>query len=313
MGSVFQWSVTRVKTFQECRRRYYYRYLLAPLSRTRDKTPESVQAANLQDLVGLEAWAGQLVHQMIEETLNQWRWGRAFTEQQALARASKLVRQQHRDSWAYCAGERESFQQRPVRLDYHYYKDRGQPKEAIRALEVRILTAISAFFQSDLAEWLRGLDRAGWLPIDRNASVNLEDGTQVLVRPDLAFREDGIVQIIDWKTGRVDTVWSLVQLSCYALYAAQKWEVRPERIQPRIVSLYPRFEEIDIGWTPDAISAVRLRIDETREEMEALLTLDENEVLPPIERFELTSECRACRWCAFREMCEGACRVAERG
>jgi hypothetical protein len=74
------WSATRVRTFQECRRKYYYRYHLAPLGRLPEASPEASAAHVVKDLVGVEAWAGELVHRIIQDALNRWKAGRRFTE-----------------------------------------------------------------------------------------------------------------------------------------------------------------------------------------------------------------------------------------
>jgi CRISPR/Cas system-associated exonuclease Cas4 (RecB family) len=48
---------------------------------------------------------------------------------------------------------------------------------------------------------------------------------------DCSFRtKDGGITIIDWKTGRSMSEDVSMQLSCYAMYAMEKWGVDPENV-----------------------------------------------------------------------------------
>jgi hypothetical protein len=92
------WSATRARTFQECRRKYYYRYHLAPLGRKPDAPREAQQAHRVKDLIGVEAWAGELVHTLIQRILTAWRCGRHVTEEDVAEQAKRLLSRQFRDS-----------------------------------------------------------------------------------------------------------------------------------------------------------------------------------------------------------------------
>jgi len=49
---------------------------------------------------------------------------------------------------------------------------------------------------------------------------------------DCSFRtDDGGVTIIDWKTGRKMSEDVSMQLSCYAMYAMNKWGIGPENVK----------------------------------------------------------------------------------
>src|SRR5690349_10658050 len=111
------WSATRARTFQECRRRYYYRYHLAPRARGPDPPEEALRADRIKDLVGLEAWAGDLVHHVLQTILGRWRAGREFPEEEAVSYAARLLSRQFRDSQAFWTAPAEEFPRRPVLLD----------------------------------------------------------------------------------------------------------------------------------------------------------------------------------------------------
>lgn len=305
MGEI-AWSATRVRTFQECGRKYYYRYHLAPLARKPDPPSEALLADRVKDLVGLEAWAGDLVHGMIEQVLNRWRAGRQVTEDEVIAGAVKRLRIQYRDSHAYWSAHPDEYPTRPVLLDMHYYGEEAVlSKDRAAAIKERVIVCLQSFLRSRLAARIRAAGRESWRPIDRNAAARIEGNLLVLVKPDFAFREGDDLHIIDWKTGKADPFWEMVQVTCYALYAEQKWGYSLDRIIPQIVHLYPEFRTAETEYNADSIQDVLGFIRDSQGEIRTLIGTDE---VPPAERFAFTSECRRCGWCQFRGLCDGALR-----
>lgn len=302
--STLAWSATRVRTFQDCRRKYHYRYHLAPLARKRGAPPEAVAADKVKDLVGLEAWAGDLVHQVIQRALNRWRGGKPYGEAEATADATRILSHQYRDSRAYWSAQPDEFPYRPTLLDLHYYGDGALDRDRAARLKSTVCDSLRAFFRSELAEQIRLVGASQWLPIDRNAAARL-DGLLILVKPDFAFRDGEWLTILDWKTGRSDAFWELVQLTCYALYAAEKWQTDLARIRPLIVHLQPHFYIPETEFTPQSVRDVQTFIRETHGE---LAELQVEEGIPPAELFPFADDPGRCRWCQFRGLCDGASR-----
>ena len=61
----------------------------------------------------------------------------------------------------------------------------------------------------------------------------------ILVKPDFAFQDGDLLHIADWKTVKSDAYWERIQVTCYALYAHQRWRVPLNRIVPQIAHLFP--------------------------------------------------------------------------
>jgi len=296
------WSVTRARTFQDCRRRYYFRYLLAPRAR-RPHPPEMArQADRLKDLVGLEAWSATVIHAVIGEILGRWRVGREFGEEAASAHAVELLKRQFRGSHEFWTSSPDAFPFRPVLLDLHYYGDGRLGREHAARLKARVLQAVREFLRSDLALQIRRVGPREWLPIDRNAAARLEGDLLVLVKPDFAYYSGGLLHLLDWKTGRPDPFWETIQLACYALYAREKWGRPLAEIVPRVVQLYPSFHLSERIATPETIAEVTGYIRESWKEMAALPDVEGPEA------FTLADDPRICGWCPFRGLCEGASR-----
>ena len=70
-----------------------------------------------------------------------------------------------------------------------------------------------------------------WLEVEDFSSFNLNN-TKIWAVLDCSFRtEDGGITIIDWKTGRKMSQDVSMQLSCYAMYAMEKWGIDPENVK----------------------------------------------------------------------------------
>jgi CRISPR/Cas system-associated exonuclease Cas4 (RecB family) len=87
------------------------------------------------------------------------------------------------------------------------------------------------FYSSETFDMLKGLPQQMWLEVEEFSSFNL-DQTKIWAVLDCSFRtEDRGITIIDWKTGRSMSKDVSMQLSCYAMYAMDKWGIDPERVK----------------------------------------------------------------------------------
>jgi len=298
------WSATRARTFDECARKFYYRYSLAPLGKRPEAPEEAQEAHRVKDLLGLDAWAGQLVHSLIELVLGRWKSGRDWDEEELAGYARRQLSRQFRGSQAYWDASPDEFPRKPPLLDVHYFKDAAVSKDRAEQLAQTVTGSLRQFLRSDLARRIRAAGRFNWLPIDRNASARLDDGLLILVKPDFAFRVDDTLTILDWKTGRPDPTWTTIQLACYALYAADQWQHPLERIVPRAAYLHPEFREDPADYALERMPSYQEVIRETYAKMRHALDAD----APFDLRFPLTEDAGRCRWCPFRRLCEGGAR-----
>ena len=87
------------------------------------------------------------------------------------------------------------------------------------------------FYGSETFNMLKGLPRRMWLEVEDFSSFNLNN-TKIWAVLDCSFRtDDGGITIIDWKTGRSMSEDVSMQLSCYAMYAMEKWGVDLESVK----------------------------------------------------------------------------------
>ena len=310
--SAVAWSCSRAQSFEECRRQYWYRYHLAPQARSQTATDAARQAYFLKQLTGPDAWAGSVVHRVIEQTLQHWRRGRAFERSDALRLAFNMLEREYERS-RHCR-ERPRDRARETCLDRHYFDGPDAISPMLRdKLSELVSLCVRNFFGAPLSQTIRQLDRSQWLQPERFAAARLpagegEEPILVIVRPDFAYREGDRLWILDWKTGKPNRYQEEAQVLCYALYAQEKWEMAIEQVMPAVVRLRPRFQLEPFPHDPDRLTIVRNYIRESHAAMTELLP-DPAVDWAPAELFPLTEEAGRCRWCVFREECPGGERV----
>ncbi len=300
------WSATRGRLFDVCRRKYWFKYHLAPTGRRPDSDPTARAAHKLKELLGPEVWLGVLVHSEVEKILNHWAGGRRSPREVILTEARRRLRQAFEDSQKWWR-EPSKFDKAPPLLDMHYYGGEPLPRGKANAMREQLEQAIIHFFESETAGEVLGLPRDRKEKIEWNASAHVAvDGRDVLVsvKPDLAYRLGDDLVIVDWKTGNPDNYWTTLQLICYALYAEHKWGVPRARVRSRVVYLSSGTQEERLFTDED-----HGRLTETiRNHRAAWEELEGQDTLPPMHRFALTEEIHKCGYCPFREICEGARR-----
>ncbi len=121
---------------------------------------------------------------------------------------------------------------------------------------------------------------------------------------DCSFRtDDGGITIIDWKTGRSMSQDVSMQLSCYAMYAMEKWGVGPEKVKLIEYNLLVN-EGVEFNVSGAEIENTKTYIAGSIADMQSLL-VDVGENVPKEEEAFLKVEDERVRaGCNFRKVCE---------
>ncbi|HET8648319.1 MAG TPA: PD-(D/E)XK nuclease family protein, partial [Vicinamibacteria bacterium] len=187
----FSWSVSRHDSFMACKRRYFYAYYEAQAD------PE---VKRLKKLSALPMWAGNVVHETIEEVLKGHQAVPSPDQQEAIIRTAVHARMlaQWRESEAG-GGPAEDGSLR-FRLFEHEYQAPVDADDK-KILVGTVMRSLRNFFRSDTLREAFAVGRAQWLTVEDLVSFTVE-GVEVALRMDLAYRRpDGSVLIVDWKTG----------------------------------------------------------------------------------------------------------------
>jgi hypothetical protein len=299
----FSWSKSRHEKFAECRRAYFYAYYgswggweAAPGTAVRELYV-------LKKLSSRWQWAGSVVHASLKQVRQASRaTGTLWTLETALER----TRARARAEWA-TSREKSYWHEasRIVGLVEHEYGEVVADADWKRLYERVIEGSLRAFYRSPVLERIRSIPLERWLSVDELDSWDFE-GTKIWVAVDFAYRdEDGLVHILDWKTGKEREV-DRTQVGIYALYARRKWSASPEQVQAGLVYLVPdgtgEAQELPVVADASALDACQ---DEMRTSISAMRAVlkDPSRNQASVEAFPQRPERDRCRRCPFRRPC----------
>jgi hypothetical protein len=292
-----KWSVTRDRHFQECRRLFYlshYAFWGGWQLNADDFTKSCYRFTKMKNL---DTWAGEIVHDQIQDVLSRVRFGQPVDLDSVIAGAVNKLR----TGWVQSKNEEWRVDpKRRVNLFEHYY-NRDVPRERTDDIKQRVIQCLENFWRSPVFEFIRHVQSKDWKSLEDFQEFELGHFT-IIVKMDLAFEHDGRLYIYDWKTGQQDGK-DVMQLVCYALYAMKVWGYRVDQI--KIVLAYLRdnvFQEYQPS--PQDIIEAQDRILEGCHQMQASLT-DPRANVASIENFPMTFERGRCQRCFFWEACYG--------
>jgi len=130
------------------------------------------------------------------------------------------------------------------------------------------------------------------------------DQTKIWAVLDCSFRtEDGDITIIDWKAGRSMSEDVSMQLSCYAMYAMEKWGIDPENVKLIEYNLLAN-QGADFNISGSEIQNAKAYIKGSIADMQSLL-VDVDENVPKEEAaFQKVEDEKVRADCNFRKVCD---------
>jgi CRISPR/Cas system-associated exonuclease Cas4 (RecB family) len=172
-------------------------------------------------------WAGAKVHDCIRHTLTNLRRGISVLDVDQIV---DITLNQMREEFRSSREKRYLTHPKTCALFEHEYEvpiSNADWKKTADNME----QCLRNFYSSETFSMLKELPRQMWLEVEDFSSFNL-NSTKIWAVLDCSFRtEDGGATIIDWKTGRSMSEDVSMQLSCYAMYAMEKWDVDPEKVK----------------------------------------------------------------------------------
>jgi CRISPR/Cas system-associated exonuclease Cas4 (RecB family) len=301
MGEIkneLSWSKSRDEVLRTCPRKYYFQYYASWGGWLKDADPRTRQIYILKNLDSIPTWIGQKVHDCIEHTVQNLRWGQPGLAVDRIVDVTlKKMRQEYISSW------HGRYRERPKScglFEHEYGTGRGE--DDWRDASEQVEKCLRTFYESDVYARLRALPREAWLEAEEWAHFFL-DGVKVWVKLDCAYRGDeGQVVIYDWKTGKRLSEETSLQLSCYALYVGQKWNADAARVIAREYNLF-HDDEREFAVTAEDLDATVTYMRAAFDDMRLLLDDAENNVPLPEDRFVRTDVERYCERCNFLRVC----------
>jgi hypothetical protein len=120
---------------------------------------------------------------------------------------------------------------------------------------------------------------------------------------DFLFPVGDEVYILDWKTGAKDAVKHGAQLMGYAVAASSNFSIPWNRIFPKIVYLYPKYDEFEITFSEGGLQEFFQTIRDQVKEMQRYCNDIDQNVPRDISEFAASPSPGLCRNCKFQELC----------
>lgn len=295
---VLSWSLSRARMFEECPRRYYYTFYLAPLGIYEDAPEEAKLAYEMKYIKSLDMWIGDVVHQTIQWMLEQSREGKIVNVEDARAEIMRRLRQ----GWQ--GSRNQLWRKNPPdvypNLFEHYYnlEVNNATKERLKN---KALTSITNFAESEILEKINQTPADRWLPIDKNASFYM-DGILMYVKFDFALKDGKRILVYDWKTGSASPHESR-QLACYAMYTSSTWNAPIENIAVCPTRLHPDFHCLENTVSFEEIEDTKAYLKQSFEAMVSSLQ-DSARNIAVMDDFPPTCNLHCCLKCSFKGICE---------
>lgn len=303
LKSELTWSFSRDRLFNECRRAYFYHYYASWGGWEAGTNQLCHKAYILKNMRSIDAWIGDIVHQVIKWILESkigdnttlFKESKDISHEHAVKTAKNLLtktwEQSRRRKW-------EENVKQNLNLFEHYY-NHEPTREQLKIKLEKVANSIRHFYKSGLLEKFSKSAAENFLSIEELDSFDFE-GTKTFAIPDFAVRDGKEYSLYDWKTGKRNEK-DILQLSCYSLYAMNKWQVSENQI--KIIPAYLAEDEfLPLPVKAIASEQVKGYIRQSIEEMRSIL-VDIKGNKNDINNCPKTDDSWRCQKCKFQEIC----------
>ena len=294
----FSWSVSRDRVFQACPRQYFFNYYGYWGGWESDAPKRTRQIYILKKLKNRYMWAGEKVHDCIKHTLTNLQRGISVLDMDQII---SITLSQMRDEFRSSRQQRYHTHPKTCALFEHEYEQNVSDAEWKKVAD-NMVQCLKNFYNSEIYALLKILPPEKWLEVEDFSSFNL-DQTKIWAVLDCSFRTEDGITIIDWKTSRRTSEDVSLQLACYAMYAAEKWGVEPERIKLIEYNLLSN-QGAEFSITRAEIENAKEYISGSIVDMRSLILNFQDNVPKDEEAFRKVEDERTRAYCNFQKVCD---------
>jgi CRISPR/Cas system-associated exonuclease Cas4 (RecB family) len=281
---ILGWSISRYELFDKCKRQYFYTYYSKYV-----KDVPSYRMSRLRELTSVPLETGNVVHDVLEAFLKRLQKSdRNIDEERFISYARDLVKRYFSE---------KTFIEQYYLYDEHFSLDRVYQK---------VETCLRNFMGSTCFNWIFMValhNRNNWIIEPAGYGETRLAGMKVYSKMDFLLPVDECIYILDWKTGNRDEVKHARQLIGYSAAASALFNVACNRIFPRIVYLYPEFDEMEFEVSAADRDRFFEQIKDETAAMYAVCRDVEKNIPLPIDAFPMSPSPSICRQCRYRELC----------
>ena len=292
------WSHSRRSTLEQCTRKYYYEYYGSNKKAAKGE-PNKNELHFLKQLQNRYERTGSILHLVIGQYLKKAQKGDIWT----LARLESWATDIFLKDIAYSKAKHEPDEDPinsypPTFLQEFYYSVGNAHGLCQESLEL-MLQALRSFYNDTAFDHYR---RNG---INDNSLIEYPLKIKTLPckvdgRLDLAFRDNLIYTIVDWKSGESDGGGDdSLQLAVYALWAIEHYSCSPDTV--RIYKAYLRGSNIvEFDIDDQILNVARARIIQDAERMAYMRSYGEAALA---DAFSPCGHKSVCLLCPYRNIC----------
>ena len=278
------WSISRFEVFDKCKRQYFYQYYPKFV-----KDVPFYKMSKLKELTSVPLEVGNAVHDCMEALLARLQKSDSAVDEEKFF---KFADDKLREYFA-----KKTF----IEI---YYKQADSVD--INAASEKVRACLDNFINGPCYSWIcmkAMTNRTGWMIEPPGFGETRIDGMKAYCKMDFLFPVDDEVYILDWKTGGKDRAKHAAQLMGYAVAANSNFSIPWNRIFPKIVYLYPRYDELEITFGEEDLTNFFQTIRAQTGEMRAFCRDAEQNIPLDMSEFSTSPSPGLCRNCRFQELC----------
>ena len=292
----FSWSKSRDELFRECLRKYYYDKYAFWGGWDFDADRDLREIYILKQLESRWMWKGDVVHCIIKDVIQNSCRGYDYPPKYYMTQLHSRMRNDYKMSKV------KRYHEDPKKITGLFEHEYNLPvkDEEWKAIYDGAVACLENFFKSGYYSLCKELKKKGILEVEQAKQFNF-GGVPVWVKLDLAYKKDGKVFIVDWKTGKTRDIDLPIQFGCYTLYAIDQWKCKLEDVKCIEFNL-AEVREIVHNIDEQKLQRVREYMQSSISSMKGTLKDEENNEAKK-DDFPLTDDLRACRMCNFKRLC----------
>ncbi|MDR3011702.1 MAG: PD-(D/E)XK nuclease family protein [Chitinispirillales bacterium] len=282
---ILGWSISRFETFDKCKRQYFYQYYSKYV-----RGVPIYKITKLKELTTVPLEVGSAVHDCMEALLARLQKSDSTIDEGKFLKFADDKLREYFSSKTFI----EIYYNQTAELDF-------------QAASEKVRVCLENFLGGPCFNWLymRALiNKTGWMIEPPGYGETRLNGLKAYCKMDFLFPVEDEVYILDWKTGAKDPAKHAAQLMGYAVAANSNFSIPWNRIYPKIVYLYPQYDELEISVGEQEPEIFFQRIKEQTEMMYAYCKNVEQNIPHDISKFERSPSPTMCRNCKFQELCE---------
>ena len=281
---VLGWSISRYELFDKCKRQYFYSYYSKYVS----DVPR-YKMTQLKDLTSIPLEIGNIVHDVLEAFLNRLQKSDSDIDEKRF--------------FQYAANLAERYFSEKTFMEKYYGHTETIDMEKVNS---KISACLKNFIESPCYSWIFMVamrDRNNWMIEPEGFGETRLNGLKAYCKMDFLLPVDNDIYILDWKTGLKDESKHTSQLMGYAAATNNNFKVPWDRIFPKIVYLYPAYDELEIKFDLSGLDQFYETICNQTQQMYSFCSSAQENIPLAMEAFEKNPSPALCRQCRFQELC----------